>query len=112
MIQEQLKIYLSLGDISIDVYNNATNVLSNLSENILSKITLSNMYAPYYNKTVIIDFEYGDDIFSLEIGKDSIGYFSEIGSVTDAFCEELKMVDCNFKQLNNIIEDFLKKYNI
>jgi hypothetical protein len=107
----------NLKEISADVHNNAYNLLINLPEFILDKIDIENIYTSRYG-TVMIDFEFFEsNIFSLEIGKKSIGYFSEIDSSTFLFCDELKTIDKdgNFissNVLSNDIERFLSKLNI
>lgn len=107
----------NLKEISSDVHNNAYNLVINLPEFILDKIDIENIYTSQYG-TLMIDFEFLEsNIFSLEIGKKSIGYFSEIDSSTFLFCDELETIDKdgNFRSsnvLSNDIESFLSKLNI
>lgn len=116
-IKNQIFQLLNLKEISADVHNNAYNLLVNLPEFILDKIDIENIYTSQYG-TVMIDFEFSEsNIFSLEIGKNSVGYFSEINSSTYNFCDELETIDKdgNFissNVLSNDIESFLSKLNI
>jgi hypothetical protein len=49
--------------------------------------------------TVILDWENGDNIFSLEIAKQSFGYFIEIGG------KHYKTVGIQIEELDNRIEE-------
>ncbi|MBK0382043.1 hypothetical protein I5M32_03645 [Pedobacter sp. SD-b] len=108
---------LNLNEISSEVYNNSYSLLTEFPEFILEEIDVENIYTSKYG-TLLLDFEYDNkNIFSLEIGKDSIGYFSEINSKTDVFCESLKTIDnqgntINAKQISSEIENFLSKLNL
>ena len=116
-IKNKIFQLLDSKEISTEVHNNACNLLVSLPELILDKVDIENIYTSQYG-TIMVDFEFFDsNIFSLEIGKNSIGYFSEINSLTFIFCEELKTIDkdgnaINSNILSNDIESFLSKLNI
>lgn len=117
IIKNKIFQLLNLKEISADLHNNAYNLLVNLPEFILDKIDVENIYTSQYG-TLMVDFEFFDsNIFSLEIGKKSVGYFSEIDSSTYIFCDELETIDkygnlINSNVLINDIENFLSKLNI
>ena len=54
--------------------------------------------------TVILDWEKGGNMFSLEIAKQSIGYFIEIGG------KHYKTVEIPIEELDNRIEEIKKDF--
>ena len=56
--------------------------------------------------TVILDWENGDNIFSLEIAKQSFGYFIEIGG------KHYKTVGIQIEELDNRIEEIKKDFKV
>lgn len=99
-------------NIAEDVQFNVNKIIEKLPEifidNILSK---ENMYSSSYG-TFIIDFEENGNVFSLEVGTNSIGYFSEIDSKTKNFCEEISIDAENFDEsILKINTDFLAFYD-
>jgi hypothetical protein len=104
--------YLEEENIHKEVQINTIKVVESLSEFFIDNIDLDSIYPSSYG-TVLVDFEKDNNIFSIEIGTKSIGYFSEVESVTYDFCEE-SFIDDNEKfnltigKLNN---DFLNFYN-
>lgn len=104
-------------EVSLEVYNNASNLLTGLSEFTLKEINFENIYSTKYG-TIVVDLEFmTSNIFSLEIGKNSIGYFSEINYSTFIVNEEMDTIDdngniININVLRNDIDSFLNKINI
>lgn len=63
--------------ISSDVINNALNIVSLLRPTVLCHLSPENVYPSKFG-TIIMDWDFGNgNIFSLEIAKQSIGYFTE-----------------------------------
>lgn len=116
-IESKLFQLFNLRQISPEVYNNSYDLIANFPEFILGRIDLDNIYTSQYG-TLLIDFEFTNkNIFSLEIGKNSVGYFSEINSETHSFCESLKTKDTEGNTINSElisleIENFLTKLNL
>ena len=116
-IKKHLFHLLNQSSISYPVYNNASNLLVNLPEIVLDKIDIDNIYESNYG-TVMVDIEFKDnDIFSLEIGRKSIGYFSEVNDSTYSYCDELETINEAGEAINSILVseavlDFLSMQNI
>ncbi len=116
-IKCRLYNFLSHSDVSYAVYNNAYNLIQSLPEIVLDKIDIENVYISSYG-TVMVDIEFkSNDIFSLDIGKKSVGYFGEINDL--AVCYNENLVTCsdggdviNERLLNDAILDFLNSQNI
>jgi len=111
-LQKNFEDALLFSKISMNVFNNAMNVLYELSGNVIENIDTNNLTFSEYG-TAIIDFDGPDNsIFSLEIGKDSIGYFSEIDNKTFKFNDRLmtnskdELIESVVK-LNNDLYDYL-----
>lgn len=90
--------------ISVNVAKKAIEVISSLSPSNLAFLDLSNIYITD-NKTVVMDFFYNEmDYFSLEIGKEDVGFFSEKDGEIIDYCESVNLEeDIN---LNNVITRF------
>lgn len=116
-IKNQLFQLLSQTNISYSVYNNASNFLTDLPELVLEKIEIENIYCSKYG-TVMVDLEVDDaNLFSLEIGKDSAGFFSEVDSSTLNYCDEVATINKEGNVINSnvvidAIEEFLNVQNI
>ena len=109
---KSLTKYLDEENIQVEVQINTIKVIENLSELFIANIDLDFVYTSNYG-TVLIDFEKGKSIFSIEIGAKSIGYFSEIKAITNDFCEE-SFIDNDDKLLltiGKLNNDFLNFYN-
>lgn len=84
------------------VINNAINIIDNISPFYLTKLDEHNIYSTNYG-TIIFDWEFesekvGESIFSLEIGKKSIGYFSEKNGETSQQVDSLNIDKQNILQ--------------
>lgn len=63
--------------INADVINNALNIVNLLRPTVLCHLSSENVYPSKFG-TIIMDWDFGDgNLFSLEIAKKSIGYFTE-----------------------------------
>lgn len=63
--------------INSEVINNALNIVSLLRPTVLCHLSADNVYPSKFG-TIIMEWDFGNDnIFSLEIAKQSIGYFTE-----------------------------------
>lgn len=112
-VKNQLFNLLNQSRISYSVYNNASNLLVNLPELVMEKIDIDNVFESNYG-TLMVDFELkNNDLFSLEIGKKSIGYFSEVNDVTYSYCDELETVseDGRVVSPNKLSKDLLDFLN-
>lgn len=112
-IKNQLFNLLNQSRISYPVYNNASNLLVNLPELVLDKVDIDNVFESNYG-TLMVDFELrNNDLFSLEIGKKSVGYFSEVNDLTYSYCDELDTIseEGNVKNVNILSEDILDFLN-
>lgn len=113
-LQKIFEEALIFSKISMSVFNNAMKVIYELSGNVIENIDTNNLTFSEYG-TAIIDFDGPDNsIFSLEIGKDSIGYFSEINNKTFKFNNRLMTVSKDelinvVVTLNNDLSDYLYK---
>lgn len=64
--------------ISADVINNALSIVNLLRPTVLCYLSPENIYPSKFG-TIIMDWDFGNgNIFSLEIAKQSVGYFTEI----------------------------------
>ena len=112
VLVKDISKYLEGENIKKEVQINTIKVIEKLSEFFIDNIDLDSVYISSYG-TVLIDFEKEQNIFSIEVGTKSIGYFSEVKSITNDFCEE-SYIDNDEKlcltigKLNN---DFLNFYN-
>lgn len=103
--------YLEDECVNKDVQINVIKIIENLSKIYIDNIHEDNVYVSGYG-TVLMDFEKDKYIFSLEIGTKSIGYFSEIDSETNDFCEEASIEDDSFNiSVGKLNTDFINFYN-
>jgi hypothetical protein len=111
-IKRNISNYLQEENIQTDVQINTYRVIENLSEFFIDNVDLNSIYTSKYG-TVLIDFEKNNNIFSIEIGVKSIGYFSEIDTKTIDFCEETFIDNENnlSSSLSKLNKSFLEFYN-
>lgn len=98
----------------IQILNNFFNVCNNLIDSNKVNLDLYNIY-PSQHGTIIVDFEIGDNIFSLEIGKEDIGYFVEIDGKTFKVVDIISIREKDFsitmEQLNNDLSEYFDILN-
>ena len=109
-ISERLKDEFEKNNISSGVYKTSFDLISLLPESILLKLELENIYPTNYG-TIVLDWEdlVSNDEFSLEIGKDCLGYFSEFEGKDTVNVEEVKFSPEEVNILHNKIEHFYKR---
>ncbi len=82
--------------ISAEVFNNSLNIIDSISPNSLNNLNPENIYPSKYG-TIILDWIFeNDNIFSIEIGKNSVGYFYEKGNTDSKQVENLSIDEVNF----------------
>lgn len=110
LIQKAIAKYLQEEKVQNDVQLNTYRIIEKLSELFIDNLDLDSIYISKYG-TVLIDFEKENNLFSIEVGSKSIGYFSEIYSKTNNFCQEA-FIDtedalvATIGQLNTDFRDF------
>lgn len=83
--------------ISHDVLNQSIKILENLYPSFYEILDESNIYPTNYG-TIIFDWEKStDELFSLEIGKDSFGYFIEKKNIDEKQIDSLSLADDEFE---------------
>jgi hypothetical protein len=105
------KLDKSNSEISYDVLNQSLNLIDNIYPSLVEKLNIENVYTSSYG-TVILDWEFsGDNLFSLEVGKDSIGYFIEKKGEDFKEVDSLGLKDNDikntFSSLINDLSDFI-----
>ncbi len=105
LIKEQLNSFLINSDvdlkISSDVYNNSYSIIEELYPSIYDSLSLDDIYPSNYG-TLIFDWEKENgDIFSLEIGSESLGYFIEVDGRDQKQIDEITIED----SLNVLLKD-------
>lgn len=111
-VQKKFEEGLLFSKISFNVYRNCMMVLNELSANAMASVETNNISYTDYG-TAVIDFEGRNNaIFSLEIGKDSIGYFSDIENKTFRFNDKLMTAEKDalirsVAKLNNDLLEYL-----
>jgi hypothetical protein len=113
LIKKSLSVYLQDNGVKDNVKINTYHLIENLFHLYMDKIDLESIYLSNWG-TVLIDFEKDNNIFSIEIGSKSIGYFSEINSKTEHFCEEAFInsedsFNSTMYQLKSDLNDFYNK---
>lgn len=111
MFLRQIQRNLFIEGVSPEVLRNTMNVLKNISVFFLSNLKEENIYKSSYG-TAIIELELEDDIFTIEIGKNSFGYFSEVNSkvtnkVEEVFFSNSAEYDAALGSLNQDILKFV-----
>ena len=97
-------------NISSNVLNNTLKVYNSIPSYISKNIGLNDIYNSN-NGTIVMDFEIDfDNVFSIEIGKNEIGYFSEINAKRAFFCECVEIQNTSLKQLNTDLESFYANF--
>lgn len=97
-------------NISPDVFNNALKIYNALPTYVSTNISINDIYNSNVG-TIIMDFEIDfDNVFSLEVGKSEIGYFSEINSQTVSFCRNTSIDETSIRKLNSELENFYMNY--
>jgi hypothetical protein len=95
----------SSSKISNDVLNQSLKLVDVIYPSLIERLNIENVYTTSYG-TVILDWEFSSDsLFSLEIGKDSIGYFIEKNG------DDIKEVDSlslNKDEVENTISVLIK----
>mgnify|MGYP003591351189 CR=1 FL=1 len=106
----KLKNEYEKNSISSNVYKTSYDLINLLPESVLYKLNLDNVYASKYG-TLILDWEDNDssDEFSLEIGNDCFGYFSEFKGKDSVNVEEVKYSIENVDSLHKDMEDFFNR---
>jgi len=90
-------------EIGFNVLNQGIRILESIYPSISDKLDLDNIYTSNYG-TVIFDWEDLDDkLFSLEIGKDSIGYFIEKEGKNYKQVDLLSLNEEEFDNTTNIL---------
>ncbi|WP_370425329.1 hypothetical protein [Tenacibaculum dicentrarchi] len=109
-ILEKLKEEFEENNISSSVYKTSFDVISLLPESILLKLEKENIYSTNYG-TIVLDWEdlLSNDEFSLEVGNDCLGYFSEFEGKDTVNVEEVKFSSEEVNLLHKKIEDFYKR---
>ncbi len=98
--------------INFQVIDNTLNVLGSIAPSVLYYLCPNNIYPSKYG-TIIIDFEFGnkDNYVSLEIAKNSIGYFVEKDGIDYKQIEKLETneesFDASVASINNDLSLFM-----
>lgn len=110
-IKQQLLSYVGTGDdeISPRVYNNSLRILERISPLVYEKLQNDGLYTTN-NRTVVFDMEKSDDIFSLEIGKDVLGYFIEKDGIDVLQIDKLSLNEMEFEQTSSKVLSDLQKF--
>lgn len=112
-LELRLKELFSLSNegISLAVFNTANKLLKSFPDSIFVNFDIdSNIYSTS-RKTVIIDF-YKDEnnLFSLEIGKDELGFYIEKNTNFIDYIDSLPLHDTEFETNSKIIKDKLSYF--
>ncbi len=109
-ISSKLKEEFEKSNISSDVYKTSFDLISLLPESILFKLAEDNVYPTNYG-TIVLDWEDNEsnDEFSLEIGKDCFGYFSEFDGKDTINVEEVAFSSKEVSELHKKIEEFYQR---
>lgn len=99
--------------ISSDVLNNTLNIINAIPPSLLYYLNPDNIYPSKYG-TIIMDWEFGnkENYLSLEIAKDSIGYFIEVNGKDHKQIEKINTNDDDsfdyaIASINNDLSIFL-----
>lgn len=108
-MKEKILLYLRNENIKNPVIDNTLKVFESFHKNVKDKFdSEDSIYVSNY-KTVIIEYKDMNNIFTLEIGEKSFGYFSEINSKLEHYCEEEFINNESISQLNNALIDYFNK---
>ena len=75
--------------VSREVFRNTYTIMSELPPSVLEVLNEENIYQSKFG-TLIFDWEKNEDVFSLEIGSNSVGYFIEVDGVDVKQVDEIK----------------------
>lgn len=94
-IKKQLEYLLKTNDtdlkIGTEVYNNSYFIFEELYPSILEHLSIEDIYTSNYG-TLIIDWEKeNNDVFSLEIGSEYLGYFIEVNGNDEKQVDKIKI---------------------
>lgn len=91
--------------ISPDVLNQSLKIVDFIYPSLVEKLNIENVYSTSYG-TVIFDWEYSNDnLFSLEVGKDSLGYFIEKNG---SDVKEIDSLSLEEKEMHNTFSSLIK----
>lgn len=109
-ITDQLENEFEKKNISQNVYKTSFDIINSLSESILFKLSLDNIYPSKYG-TLILDWEdeNSNDEFSLEIGNNCFGYFSELNGKDTFNIDEAEYNQENINLLQKRIQEFFNR---
>lgn len=97
---------LNGGKINSQIINNAYKIISALPPSFLYFIDNDSIYCSSFG-TMIMDFKNGDNAFSLEIAKNSIGYFVELNGHDELIEDNVPIDNNNFeKTMTKLCHDF------
>lgn len=87
-------------EIHFEVINNALNIVRLLRPTVLCHLHPENVYPSKFG-TIIMDWDFGkDNLFSLEIAKQSVGYFTEVNGEPDI---QIDRIDFDYDNNNGAI---------
>lgn len=106
----KLKEEFEKKSISSDVYKTSYDLISLLPESVLFKLNEDNLYPTNYG-TVVFDWEdeKSNDEFSLEVGNNCFGYFSEFDGKDTINVEEVAFTPEEVNELHKKIEEFYQR---
>ena len=91
-----------------EVFNNSLKIIDDLYPSLSQELNVDKLYPTSYG-TVIMDWEKGNgDIFSLEIGSKSIGYFIEKNGRDIKQVDEKEIVSNTLEELFTDLETFIE----
>jgi hypothetical protein len=109
-ISLKLKEEFEKNNISSDVYKTSYDLISLLPESILFKLKEDDLYPTNYG-TLVLDWEdeKSNDEFSLEVGNNCFGYFSEFDGKDTINVEEVAFSTEEVNELHKKIEEFYQR---
>jgi hypothetical protein len=89
--------------ISFDVLNQSLNIIDSIYPSLIEKLNIDNIYSSSYG-TVILDWELSNNsLFSLEVGKNAIGYFIEKNGDDVKEVDSLSLSEKNLKNTFSLL---------
>lgn len=106
----KLKEEFEKHSISSNVYKTSYDLICLLPESVLFKLNEDNLYPTNYG-TIVFDWEdeNSDDEFSLEVGNNCFGYFSELDGKDIINVEEVAFTPEEVNELHKKIEEFYQR---